>query len=315
MKPRIEHAKVSPAARAAMFEIEKYVQQSGLEISLLDLVRIRASQINGCAYCLDMHTKEARARGETEQRLYTLPAWHETPFFSERERAALAWTETVTLIHQGHAPEGVFNEVRKHFKDKELVDLTMAVVAINGWNRLAISFRTEPGKFQVHHPHPQEGDARIPNSLRELRQELRSELQTAAGLGGEIGGAAKTVVERFEAHRAIEEKHALPLLAMLPLLQQEKANGGLADAAKMSDMLRADLPQMMGEHRLIIEALDQMRAAAEKKQRQECIVLAGKLKTHIREEEEIYYPTAMLVGEYARSLSKSDRSDRSARSV
>ncbi|HET8627243.1 MAG TPA: carboxymuconolactone decarboxylase family protein [Thermomicrobiales bacterium] len=148
MEPRIEYAKVAPGASRAMYGLEQYVHQSGLEPALLELVKTRASQINGCAYCLDMHTKDARARGETEQRLYALNAWRETPFYSERERAALAWTEAVTLVAQGHVPDEVYEEVRPHFSDKDLVDLTMAIVAINGWNRLAISFRTVPGTYQ-----------------------------------------------------------------------------------------------------------------------------------------------------------------------
>ena len=148
MEPRIEYAKVAPGASRAMYGLEQHVRQSGLEPALLELVKTRASQINGCAYCLDMHTKDARARGETEQRLYALNAWRETPFYSERERAALAWTEAVTLVAQGHVPDEVYEEVRPHFSDKDLVDLTMAIVAINGWNRLAISFRTVPGTYQ-----------------------------------------------------------------------------------------------------------------------------------------------------------------------
>jgi AhpD family alkylhydroperoxidase len=140
--------KLGTGARDALLGIEKYVHGSGLEPSLLDLVKIRASQINGCAYCLDMHTKDARAEGETEQRLYTLPAWRETPFFTDRERAALAWTEAVTLVSQDHVPDEVYQVARKHFSEKELLDLTMAVVAINSWNRLSISFRAVPGTYK-----------------------------------------------------------------------------------------------------------------------------------------------------------------------
>jgi AhpD family alkylhydroperoxidase len=148
MEPRINTAKVSPGAYRAMFGLESYVRQSGLEPTLLELVKMRASQINGCAYCIDMHSKDARAHGETEQRLYALSAWRETPFYTDRERAALAWTEAVTLIADGHVPDAVFEEVRQHFTEEELVNLTMAVVAINGWNRLAISFRAVPGEYQ-----------------------------------------------------------------------------------------------------------------------------------------------------------------------
>jgi AhpD family alkylhydroperoxidase len=128
--------------------LENYVKQSGLEPGFLDLVKTRVSQMNGCAYCLDMHTKDARARGETEQRLYALGAWHETPFFSERERAALAWAETVTRVAETHVPDEAFEHARQHFTEKELVDLTLAIIAINGWNRMAIAFRKVPGTYQ-----------------------------------------------------------------------------------------------------------------------------------------------------------------------
>jgi AhpD family alkylhydroperoxidase len=148
MEPRLAYEKVAPGAVEALGRLEVYVRHSGLEPALLDLVRLRASQINGCAYCIDMHTKDARARSETEQRLYALDAWRETPFYTDRERAALAWTEALTLIHQGHAPDDVYDVARTHFTEKELVDLTMAIIAINGWNRLAIGFRTVPGTYQ-----------------------------------------------------------------------------------------------------------------------------------------------------------------------
>ena len=132
-----------------MRALEHYINQSsGLEPSLRELIKIRASQINGCAYCIDMHTKDARATGETEQRLYALNAWRETPFFSERERAALEWTEAITLITAGHVPDDVFFSVRQYFSEAELVNLTLAIVAINGWNRLAIAFRSVPGSYQ-----------------------------------------------------------------------------------------------------------------------------------------------------------------------
>ena len=145
---RINYVKLAPQALHAMGAVEQYVRQCGLETSLLELVRLRASQINGCAYCIDMHTKDARAEGESEQRLYELSAWRETPFYSDRERAALAWTEAVTLISENHVPDEIYESVRQHFSEKELVDLTMAVIAINGWNRLAITFRSEPGTYQ-----------------------------------------------------------------------------------------------------------------------------------------------------------------------
>lgn len=148
MQQRINYKEIAPDGIKAMWGLENYVHHCNFEPSLLELVKSRASQINGCAYCLDMHTKDARAAGEAEQRLYTLSAWHETPFFSDRERAALAWTEAVTRVADTHVPEEVYEQARKHFTEKELVDLTLAVVAINGWNRLAISFRTVPGTYQ-----------------------------------------------------------------------------------------------------------------------------------------------------------------------
>src|SRR6185312_279719 len=148
MPSRIDFPKAAPGAYMAMRGLEAYVRQSGLEPALLELVKTRASQLNGCAYCIDMHTKDARAHGETEQRLYALPAWRETPFFSERERAALAWTEAVTLVSEGHVPDEVYNEVKTQFSEKELVELTLAVIAINSWNRLAISMRSVPGTYE-----------------------------------------------------------------------------------------------------------------------------------------------------------------------
>lgn len=148
MKPGIDYRKVAPGAIEAMSGLERYLTTCGLEPSLLELVKLRASQINGCAYCMDRHTKDARAHGESEQRLYALNAWRETPFYSERERAALAWTEAVTLIANGHVPDEVYEPVRQQFNEQELADLTLAVVAINGWNRFAISFRTVPGTYQ-----------------------------------------------------------------------------------------------------------------------------------------------------------------------
>jgi AhpD family alkylhydroperoxidase len=144
----MDYMKTAPDGYKAMSALESYVRQSGLEHSLLELVKTRASQINGCAFCLDMHTKDARAAGETEQRLYTLSAWQETPFFTDRERAALAWTEAVTRVADTHIPDDVFERVRQQFTEKELADLTLAIVTINGWNRLAIAFRKVPGSYQ-----------------------------------------------------------------------------------------------------------------------------------------------------------------------
>jgi AhpD family alkylhydroperoxidase len=140
-----------------MYAVERYVRECGLDRRLLELVKLRASQVNGCAYCVDMHTKDARANGETEQRLYAVVVWREAPFFTERERAAPAWTEALTLVSQEQVPDNVFEIARKEFSDKELVDLTMAVIAINGWNRLAISFRKVAGTYQ---PAPPQGGAK-----------------------------------------------------------------------------------------------------------------------------------------------------------
>ncbi|HEX8246328.1 MAG TPA: carboxymuconolactone decarboxylase family protein [Longimicrobium sp.] len=148
MEQRIEYSSLAPEGMRAMLGLERYLHASGLEHSLLHLVKLRASQINGCAYCLDMHTKDARAAGETEQRLYLVSAWREAPFFSERERAALAWTEAVTLVSQGGVPDELYQATRQHFTEKEIADLTFAVVAINGWNRLTISFRPPVGQYQ-----------------------------------------------------------------------------------------------------------------------------------------------------------------------
>ncbi len=152
LQPRIKYTELAPGGYSAMRALETYVKKSGLEASLLELTKLRASQINGCAYCIDMHTKDARSRGESEQRLYALNAWRETPFFTDRERAALAWTEAVTLVADGHVPDDIYEQVRHQFTEKELVDLTFAIVAINGWNRLAISFRAVPGSYEPLHP-------------------------------------------------------------------------------------------------------------------------------------------------------------------
>ncbi len=131
-----------------MRRLEAYVRQCGLEPSLLELVKVRASQMNGCGYCIDMHTKDARRAGETEQRLYLLEVWDETSLFTLRERAALAWTEAVTRLGPEHVDDGTFRLAREQFSQAELVNLTMAVITINGWNRLAIAFRAEPGSCQ-----------------------------------------------------------------------------------------------------------------------------------------------------------------------
>jgi len=152
MRAWINYGKVSPEGIQVVRGMENYVRQCGLEQSLLELVRIRASQINGCSYCIDAHTKDARAQGESEQRLYGLSAWWETPFYSERERAALAWTEAVTRISEKQVPDDVYENAMAKFSERELVDLTMAVVAVNTWNRLAICFNTPPGSYHPDSP-------------------------------------------------------------------------------------------------------------------------------------------------------------------
>ena len=153
MEPRIDYLKVGRGPYEAMLGLDKYLQQCGLEQSLIDLVKLRASQINGCAYCIDMHWKDLRSSGETEQRLYGLDAWEESPYYNDRERAALLWTEAVTNIRDGHVPDAVYERVRTKFSEKELADLTLAVAAINAWNRLAIAARSVPGKYQPAKAH------------------------------------------------------------------------------------------------------------------------------------------------------------------
>jgi AhpD family alkylhydroperoxidase len=149
MQARLDLQKASPAAFQAMLALEQFIKRSSkLEPSLLQLVRMRASQMNGCAYCLDMHSKDARMDGETEQRLYTLNAWRETPFFSDRERAALAWTEAVTDIGRDHVSDSLYKATRERFSEEELYNLTLAVAAINSWNRLCIAFEAVPGVYQ-----------------------------------------------------------------------------------------------------------------------------------------------------------------------
>jgi AhpD family alkylhydroperoxidase len=148
MKTRFEYAKAAPDGYRAMLGLERYLHGCGLEARLLHLVKLRASQINGCAFCLDMHSKDLRAIGEEEQRLDTLEAWRECPWYSDRERAALAWTEALTLVADTHAPDGIYEAVRAQFKEKELSDLTLAIATINAWNRLSIGARTMPGTYQ-----------------------------------------------------------------------------------------------------------------------------------------------------------------------
>lgn len=152
MNERLDYGKVAPAALKAMYTVNSYVNHSGLEKSLLELVKLRASQINQCAYCIDMHYKDARAAGETEQRLYMLNAWREAPCYTERERAALAFTEAVTLLSESNVPDDVYEQARAQFSDEELVNLTMAIIVINGWNRLSVTFRTPSGTYQPAAP-------------------------------------------------------------------------------------------------------------------------------------------------------------------
>jgi AhpD family alkylhydroperoxidase len=145
---RLDYRKASPGVAQAMLGLEKHMSTTRIEKPLYELIKIRASQINGCAYCLDMHTQDARAGGETEQRLYALSAWREAPFYTDRERAALAWTEAVTLIAFERVPDELFNDARAQFSEAELADLTLGVIAINGWNRIAVAFRLAPGRYR-----------------------------------------------------------------------------------------------------------------------------------------------------------------------
>ena len=145
--PRIAYAAIAQEAVRVHRALEAYVRNSGLEPSLLHLIKLRASYINGCAYCVDMHTKDARLAGESEQRLYAIPVWRETPFFTPRERAALAWTDAVTEVSKTHVPDATFDELREHFTDLEITNLTVAIVTINGWNRLAVAMRTPVGSY------------------------------------------------------------------------------------------------------------------------------------------------------------------------
>ena len=152
MQQRLDYKLASPEAFKAMLHTEQQIHRCGLEEPLLELVKSRASQMNGCAWCVDMHTKDARAQGETEQRLYLLPVWREAPCYSERERAALAWTEAITEIAATRdVSDAVYNQARAQFSEKELVDLTLAVIAINGWNRLNVAFRTPVGNYVSPH--------------------------------------------------------------------------------------------------------------------------------------------------------------------
>ena len=148
MEPRLDYRKFSAEPLNALLSLEKYIAGCGLDHTFVHVLKLRASQINGCAYCIDMHSIDARAEGETEQRLYALDAWRETPFFDDRERAALAWVEAVTLVAQTHVPDSVYEEVKKHFSEQQIVDLTYLAATINAWNRLAVSLRAMPGHYR-----------------------------------------------------------------------------------------------------------------------------------------------------------------------
>ena len=161
MKNNLDYMKVLPEGMRAVNALDRYSANSGLEPSLLDLIKLRASQINGCAYCVDMHSKDARTRGETEQRLYSLSVWRETSYYTDRERAALAFTEAVTLIADRHVPDEVYEQARQQFSDEELVKLMIGIVIINTWNRFAITFGDEPGSYQPHHFAAQPGQAAL----------------------------------------------------------------------------------------------------------------------------------------------------------
>jgi AhpD family alkylhydroperoxidase len=148
MQPRIDYRKFAKQPLKAMYDLEAYLAQCSIEPKLLHLIKLRASQINGCAFCIDMHWKDARALGETEQRLYGLDAWRESPYYNDRERAALDWTESVTLISSTHAPDQLFDQLKAQFSESEIVDLIYAISTINAWNRIAISLRAVPGLYQ-----------------------------------------------------------------------------------------------------------------------------------------------------------------------
>lgn len=151
MTLRLDYFKTLPEGMKPVLDLDRYCKTSGLEPLLLELMKIRASQLNGCAYCLDMHSKDARSRGETEQRIYGLSAWHETPYYSERERAALALTEAVTLLANTSVTDEVYHQVQEHFSDEEIVKLVLCIVSINTWNRFAVTFRNVPGSYKPQH--------------------------------------------------------------------------------------------------------------------------------------------------------------------
>ena len=199
MEPRIEFGRANPKVLQLLLAIERHLQSSGLGSRLQQLVKTRASQINGCAYCLDMHSKDARAEGESEQRLYALDAWRETPFFDERERAALEWTEAVTRVAETHVPDDVYESVKRQFTDAELIDLTLAIANINSWNRLNIAFRTVPGNYRPGMFRSLTAGPTVPASA--LRDDERFQARAKPGemgsvtLSGAIEGSAPSSVE------------------------------------------------------------------------------------------------------------------------
>jgi AhpD family alkylhydroperoxidase len=153
MKPRMNAASLAPDGYKALLSVERYLAGSSIDHRLLHVIKLRASQINGCAYCIDMHWKDARAAGESDERLYMLDAWEESPLYNDRERAALRWTEALTKITDGHASDEVYESVKPHFNEREMADLTLAISMINAWNRLAISSRSTPGLYKSAQAH------------------------------------------------------------------------------------------------------------------------------------------------------------------
>jgi len=197
MEPRIDYLKSGRGVLEAMRGLERYLDQSGLDRKLMTLLKLRASQMNGCAYCIDMHWKDLRAAGENEQRLYGLNAWRESPYYTERERAALAWTEAVTNIQDGHAPDEVFEETRRHFSEKEFADLTLAIASINAWNRLAISAANRSRKVPTGHALGSSGciAQHFHDSVCGIRASIKQRVEDNAfqRCSSRIGGYAKNL--------------------------------------------------------------------------------------------------------------------------
>ena len=184
MQSRIGIRNGCPRSMTVMLGLQTYIHHCGLEQPLLELVKVRASHIDGCAYCVDMHTKDARAGGKTEQRLYAVTICEDTPFFTERERAALAWTEAVTLVGNDYVPDEIYQQARRSFSEKELVDLTLAIIAINGWNRLAVNFRVVLGSYHPLHRsmswlHQESPSHKSEQSMRQMYQKARRNVSAA----------------------------------------------------------------------------------------------------------------------------------------